>query len=159
MPRPLVEDAGPAWHAGSVQRRCLFASNQNGRVRVGDRVLVWELASKPFGVIVAEKGQGGPYRVLLATTRLPSGGWRWWWWCPGCGRRCDLLFLLSGGLRLACRKCGGFAYASQRSRAAGTPRTRRTRSTVNVTRTVEHTVEWGVPTKRTTLTLADAAQP
>lgn len=161
MPRPLVEHAGPPWHAGSLQRRCLFIGTRSGLVRVGERVLAWELASAPFGVLVGERDRRGTRcRVLLDTSRLPSGGWRWWFVCPECGRQCDLLYLRTGGaVKLACRKCGGFAYASQRTRPAGLPRTRRTRSTVSVTRTVEHTVEWGVPTKRTTITLTDASQP
>lgn len=160
MPRPLVEAAGPAWHAGSLQRRCLFIGSRKGAVRVGDRVLTWQLASDPFGVVVSEwERRGKPLRVGIVSTALPSGGRRWWFSCPECGRRCDLLYLRPGGIKLACRRCCGFAYASQRSRAAGRPRTRRPRSTVTVTRDVKHSIKWGVPCKETTITLTDSSQP
>lgn len=126
---------------------------------MGDRVLEWELVSKPFAVLVGkEKLRQERVRVLLATTSLPSGGRRWWFVCPECLKRRDLLYLLPGGLRLACRQCRGLAYASQRTRPTA-PRRRRTRSAVSISKTVEHTVEWGVPVKRTTLTLTDHAQP
>jgi hypothetical protein len=53
MPRPTVEQSGPAWHCGSLQLRCPFAPRRaSGTVRVGDQTLRWELTAAPFGVLV-----------------------------------------------------------------------------------------------------------
>ncbi len=59
----------------------------------------------------------GIERVLIDGTpcgwgRGPGRGSRPWFLCPGCGRRCAVLFLRRG--RLACRRCFGLAYRSQR---------------------------------------------
>jgi hypothetical protein len=160
MPRPLVEHAGAPWHAGSLLRRSLFIGTRKGRVQVGNRVLAWELVSKPFGVLTSENdGSGERGRVILDTTRLPNGGWRWWFVCPGCAKRCDLLYAAAGSGKLTCRRCGGFAYASQRTRPAGAPRPRRNRSTLTVTREVKHSIKWGIACKDTTITLWDNSIP
>jgi hypothetical protein len=48
--------------------------------------------------------------VPLVRTRQPLGGERLWFACPGCGRRCQVLY---GGRRFRCRRCVGLPYASQ----------------------------------------------
>lgn len=60
------------------------------------------------------------YRVQLTSTPLPWGGRhrRWWFACPlvvdgkACGRRCDKLYLPSGGRYFGCRRCHGLTYTS-----------------------------------------------
>ena len=49
-------------------------------------------------------------RIPLLSTRQPGGGSRLWLSCPGCGRRCAVLF---GNPRFRCRTCTGAPYASQ----------------------------------------------
>ena len=51
--------------------------------------------------------------VSLLRTRQPLGGERLWFACPGCGRRCLVLY---GGRRFRCRRCVGLPYASQHER-------------------------------------------
>src|SRR3954447_23709331 len=50
-------------------------------------------------------------RVPLVRTAQPFGGERLWFACPGCGRRCAVLY---GGRRFCCRCCVGAPYGSQR---------------------------------------------
>ena len=50
-------------------------------------------------------------RVPLVRTAQPFGGERLWFACPGCGRRCAVLY---GGRRFRCRRCVGAPYGSQR---------------------------------------------
>lgn len=52
------------------------------------------------------------FEVSLTTTQQGHGGLRRWFSCPDCGRRCAVVYL-RGGI-LACRKCHGLVYASQR---------------------------------------------
>jgi hypothetical protein len=52
--------------------------------------------------------------VRLVRTAQPFGGARVWLGCPGCGRRCVVLY---GGRRFRCRRCVGVAYASQHEAA------------------------------------------
>ena len=54
-------------------------------------------------------------------TLLHSGGRRYWWTCPGgpwpgggCGRRVGVLYHPLADRGLACRRCHGVRYASQR---------------------------------------------
>jgi hypothetical protein len=51
-------------------------------------------------------------RVQLDYTPCPFGGVRRWFECPGCGRRCALLFCVEELFR--CRVCHGLAYRSTR---------------------------------------------
>jgi hypothetical protein len=48
--------------------------------------------------------------VGLAWTKTRFGGERLWFSCPGCARRCRVLF---GGSRFRCRRCHGLRYSSQ----------------------------------------------
>src|SRR3954449_12823560 len=48
-------------------------------------------------------------RVPLARTAQPLGGERLWFACPGCGRRCAVLY---GDRRFRCRCCVGAPYGS-----------------------------------------------
>jgi hypothetical protein len=50
-------------------------------------------------------------RVPLVRTAPPLGGERLWLACPGCGRRCAVLY---GGRRFRCRRCVAAPYGSQR---------------------------------------------
>ena len=47
--------------------------------------------------------------VRLVRTKPRFGGERVWFACPGCGRRCRVLF---GGARFRCRTCSGLRYGS-----------------------------------------------
>lgn len=160
MPRPLVEHAGPAWHCGSLQRRCGFSRYWRGRVTVGPSVLAWEVGLKPFAVYVRPTHTGGRGETIrLLTTALPSGGERWWFCCPRCERRSDLLYQPSALSSLACRRCCGLAYRTQRVRATEPTRARRKRSTVRIEKTVTLSHRWGFPLKETTITLHDNSEP
>jgi len=48
--------------------------------------------------------------VRFLVTKPAFGGERFWFACPGCGRRCRVLF---GGVRFRCRRCHGLRYSSQ----------------------------------------------
>ena len=50
-------------------------------------------------------------RVPLVRTAQLFGGERLWFACPGCGRRCAVLY---GDHRFRCRRCVGALYGSQR---------------------------------------------
>lgn len=54
-------------------------------------------------------------RVPLVTTQQRLGGRRQWFGCPGCGRRCRVLYgaILHGGGRFRCRRCHHLRYSSQ----------------------------------------------
>ena len=69
------------------------------------------------GVDVAGEGlvvyhDGGETWVELAYTDQHLGGRRTWFLCPTCDHSCALLYRRRGDL--ACRKCHGLAYESQR---------------------------------------------
>lgn len=53
--------------------------------------------------------------VAVEWTPCPFGGRRPWFLCPRCGRRCQAVYVRSG---VACRKCSGLAYHSQRLNAS-----------------------------------------
>jgi hypothetical protein len=48
--------------------------------------------------------------VRFHVTKPAFGGERLWFACPGCSRRCQVLF---GGARFRCRRCHGLRYSSQ----------------------------------------------
>ena len=52
--------------------------------------------------------------VRLMRTPCTFGAFRVWFACPGCGRRCAVLYALAG--RFTCRSCHHLAYASTRQR-------------------------------------------
>ena len=52
--------------------------------------------------------------VRLPRTAQPFGGERVWFACPGCGRRCAVLY---GARRFRCRLCIGVSYGSQHEAA------------------------------------------
>ena len=56
-------------------------------------------------------GRAVDERVALETTACHFGGSRHWFRCPGCLRRCALLYLRGG--RFRCRLCQRIAYRSQ----------------------------------------------
>lgn len=57
-------------------------------------------------------------RIVLQTTRMPSGGLRWWFTCPlfkngiRCGRRVGRLHIPTGGIYFGCRHCYNLTYTS-----------------------------------------------
>jgi hypothetical protein len=51
--------------------------------------------------------------VPLLRSPQPLGGERLWLACPGCGKRCLVLY---GGRHFRCRRCVGLPYASQHER-------------------------------------------
>jgi len=53
-------------------------------------------------------------RVPLVRTAQPFGGERVWFACPGCSRRCAVLY---GARRFRCRRCIGVPYGCQREPA------------------------------------------
>ena len=61
--------------------------------------------------------------VPILRSGCPFGGTRPWFGCPGCGRRCAVLWGLGGLFR--CRACHDLAYASTRD--SGIDRARRQR--------------------------------
>ncbi len=48
--------------------------------------------------------------VHIARTDQRFGGTRRWWLCPGCGRRCGVLFMIDADGPLGCRRCLGARY-------------------------------------------------
>lgn len=71
----------------------------------------------------AATGTSGPLslevdgqRVALDWTPQHFGGRRPWFRCPGCGRRCRILYVApAAGPRLACRVCHDLRYYTQRT--------------------------------------------
>lgn len=53
------------------------------------------------------------YQVDIEATPCFYGGQRWWFWCPGCGRRCRILYFAPGSDYFACRICHNLSYQSQ----------------------------------------------
>ena len=53
--------------------------------------------------------------VMLPSTQC-LGGVRWWFPCPGCQKRCGVLYRPASGRKLAlrCRRCWNLGYRSQR---------------------------------------------
>jgi len=56
--------------------------------------------------------------IPLLSTPGTFGGTRDWFGCPGCRRRCAVLYALGGCFR--CRECHRLAYASSRRHAVST---------------------------------------
>jgi hypothetical protein len=135
VPKPLVEEAGTAFPAGYIGKQSRIFKRNRGTQTVGGRSVDWEFARGGVTVSHLPAGGGPPirYTVPFVTTGLPSGGDRPWWSCPGCGRRCDDLFLVAGRDRLACRRCCGLVYRSQRTR--GRVKARKPRPVLCVVRT------------------------
>jgi len=55
-----------------------------------------------------------PQIILIERTGLHLGGTRPWFVCYKCNRRCAMLYVSS--IDVACRKCAGLQFASQRQR-------------------------------------------
>ena len=70
--------------------------------------------------------------VQLAWTKTQFGGERVWFLCPGCARRCRVLY---GGARFRCRRCHGLRYSSQ----AETRADRATRAMFKIVRRLDPT--------------------
>lgn len=137
MPQ-FVESVRPPWRVSPGGPWDFSGGEFWGRTAVGGRVVEWVL-NDDGSVTVRHPGcrgllaalVGAPveaqrYRVRLVTAPTAHGGERTWWACPGCGRRCGLLFLGPGRDRLGCRLCCGLVYRSQ-YRPRGTGRRRRPR--------------------------------
>lgn len=50
--------------------------------------------------------------IELTTTESNFGGVRYWWVCPGCCRRCAMLYTASGRIYFRCRECYNLTYQS-----------------------------------------------
>jgi len=48
----------------------------------------------------------------ITKTRTNFAGSRYWWLCPGCQRRCGVLYIPPGTYRFRCRKCYNLTYRS-----------------------------------------------
>lgn len=85
---------------------------QGGR-EVGRIGVVIEAATSVRLVYTVAKGKPDErkynYRVNVTATTPHYGGRRHWWECPGCGRRCAILYGLWVYL---CRQCQGLTYRS-----------------------------------------------
>ncbi|MGE0052938.1 MAG: hypothetical protein AB7S74_01905 [Hyphomicrobium sp.] len=66
-------------------------------------------------LIYSTRQDEGPWtqvddRIPFVTTPMRFGGHRIWFCCPGCQRRCRVIY---GGNRFLCRNCHGLRYNSQ----------------------------------------------
>lgn len=66
-------------------------------------------------LIYSTRQNEGPWtqvddRIPFVTTPMRFGGQRVWFCCPGCQRRCRVVY---GGARFRCRNCHGLRYNSQ----------------------------------------------
>jgi hypothetical protein len=55
---------------------------------------------------------GAAQRVAVVATTQRLGGVRWWFSCPGCERRCAVLYRPRESERYTCRICTGAGYDS-----------------------------------------------
>lgn len=113
----------PAVHvtAESCRRLDVRDLAREGVLVAGERV-VWTWRDSKDCTIVAEAhgfavshslaGAARAEQVPILRTQCHFGGTRPWFGCPGCGRRCAVLFLRPMGF--ACNSCGGLSYMSQR---------------------------------------------
>lgn len=110
VPLPVAGAGTVTWRGapgGAASTGWRLALGDDGR---GSLVLDYAVDGEP----VAEP-------VALTSTVPHYGGVRWWAVCPGCARRCALLYLAPGARRFRCRACaveGGLAYASARQHNA-----------------------------------------
>ena len=58
--------------------------------------------------------RGAVQHVALVATTQRLGGVRWWFSCPGCARRCAVLYRPPRRERYACRVCTGVDYETQK---------------------------------------------
>jgi hypothetical protein len=124
MSRPICE----AFRSIDVRR-----IYREGRLHAGKCfALSWSRAGKPFGqayvlvegdaifLVFEAPTDGGSEcssvirHVPITWTACHLGGQRPWFRCPlrACGRRCAVIYI--AGEYVACRRCPGLAYASQR---------------------------------------------
>jgi hypothetical protein len=87
--------------AGSSEMTYSIDRDRAGHLRAELSVRWQHLAPKVIG-----------YADLESTTPT-YGGKRWWFRCPGCARRCRVLYIPRGGARFGCRLCLQLAYATQ----------------------------------------------
>ena len=86
----------------------------------GDGEVLWVYARTAVVVTVPPAGRPvqGETDLRVVTVRVdvrpgPRGGESWHWYCPGCGRRCTVLFVGGGPVRLSCRVCAKLKFKSQ----------------------------------------------
>jgi hypothetical protein len=77
-------------------------------------------------IVYGVDGETRSEAVPVTASSCNFGGFRWWWLCPGCGRRCAILY--HEYERFECRTCCGLTYTSSQS----TEWVRRTRKTERV---------------------------
>ena len=122
-----MESVGPAWVCGSRGPWSSWGGEQEGRDRIGDRLVLWQRplarpdvigvahpgAAALFAALLGVKTKPQAYLVRLLTSRPGSGGVRWWFECPACALRVGRLYLPPTRPRLGCRRCCELVYASQ----------------------------------------------
>ena len=114
----------PAMHATveSCRRLDVRAFARDGLLTTGNRfALTWwhdlkecQVEVDGAGLVLRHSLARVPtaQRVPILRTECHYGGSRPWFGCPGCGRRCAVLFLRPWGF--VCKRCGGLAYKSTR---------------------------------------------
>lgn len=55
---------------------------------------------------------GAVQRIAVVATIQRLGGVRWWFSCPGCDRRCAVVYRHRESVRYTCRVCTGACYES-----------------------------------------------
>ena len=102
---------------GSLRHGQLHWSS--GHTRVAS--CAYTLDHTPAGLLATLQysRQGTPVSTPIAiTTSAPQlGGVRFWWTCPGCRRRCGILYAPRGFWR--CRHCERITYASSNASDSG----------------------------------------
>ena len=71
------------------------------------RLVIWDAVRPNRGALPLVREV-----IHLDMTACTFGGTRPWFSCPGCGRRCAILYPVAG--RFRCRVCQRLAYASTR---------------------------------------------
>jgi hypothetical protein len=83
-----------------------------------DQIANWinyRVEEEGLRLIYRTRGPGSDWRrvdelIPFVETPTQFGGWRRWFSCPGCQRRCRILY---GGAYFRCRNCQGLRYESQ----------------------------------------------
>jgi len=112
--------------AEHMKRLDLVRLRRDGVLRSGASTIGWSCGGEETGTIGtvttgdglrliyrARNGDGSWFDVdelvRFLVTKPAFGGERLWFACPGCARRCRVLF---GGARFRCRGCHGLRYSS-----------------------------------------------
>ena len=80
-----------------------YLTNSRGVEDTGATVTAWALRQGASDI-------SRMFVVRITRTDQPFGGTRRWWICPGCQRRCRVLFLVDLNGPLGCRRCSDARY-------------------------------------------------